>query len=82
MGVSLSQSEIEAKVQQELDLLQPYIMSHGGKITLLRVKDNQIFVKLEGTCTTCPLSFYTLTFGLEKKLKSSISPSIAVIVED
>lgn len=75
--------KIKKLIQCELDKLQPYIESHGGKIEFMELKDSVVYVKLFGTCVDCPLSFYTLTYGIERQLKSKI-PSISRVetVED
>lgn len=64
--------EIESLIIQELELLQPYILSHGGRIDFVSYQDSVVYVRLHGTCTQCPLSFYTLTHGIERQLKSKI----------
>lgn len=71
MGV-MDNSEIEQLIIQELETLQPYILSHGGRIDFVEYKNSVVYVRLHGTCTQCPLSFYTLTYGIERQLKSKI----------
>jgi Fe-S cluster biogenesis protein NfuA len=68
------------QIQAVLADLEPYIQSHGGKIELKEFKNNTVFIKFHGTCTTCPLSFYTVTYGIERHLKSKISDSLSVQV--
>ena len=70
------------KAQQELESMQEYLLSHGGSIEIVSVEGFNLFVRLQGACDTCPLSFYTITFGLEKKLKASIDPAVRVIILD
>ena len=66
-------SDIEQLIMEELDKLEPYITSHGGTIKFIKFEDSVVYVRLYGTCSQCPLSFYTLTYGLERQLKSKIS---------
>ena len=66
-------SALETLIQAELEQLQPYIASHGGSIKFVRLQDQFVYVTLHGTCQQCPLSFYTLTYGIERQLKSKIS---------
>ncbi len=68
-------NEIIAQIQQVLDELQPYITSHGGKVEFVELKDFVVYIKFYGTCVQCPLSFYTLTYGIERHIKNKI-PSI------
>ncbi|MBI2352701.1 NifU family protein [Candidatus Dependentiae bacterium] len=67
------QSEIEQLIINEIDTLQPYIASHGGRIDFVKYEHSIVYVKLEGACQQCPLSFYTLTYGIERQLKSKFS---------
>lgn len=64
--------EFDTIILQEFEALQPYILSHGGRIDFVEYKNSIVYVKLNGTCTQCPLSFYTLTHGIERQLKSKI----------
>ena len=65
------QLEID-QILQEMAALQPYIQSHGGKIDFVKYEDSIVYIKLEGACSQCPLSFYTVTYGIERHLKSKI----------
>ncbi|MCX5923627.1 MAG: NifU family protein [Candidatus Dependentiae bacterium] len=70
--------EIIVQIQQALDEIQPYIESHGGRVELVEFKDSILFIKFYGTCVQCPLSFYTLTYGIEKQLKEKIPTILRV----
>ncbi|MCX5924033.1 MAG: NifU family protein [Candidatus Dependentiae bacterium] len=76
--------EIIVQIQQALDEIQPYIESHGGRVELVEFKDSIVYVKFYGTCVQCPLSFYTLTYGIERQLKAKISAisRVEVVEED
>lgn len=66
---------IVAQIQQVLEGLQPYVTSHGGRIEFVELKDSVVFIRFYGACLSCPLSFYTLTYGVERHIKAKI-PSI------
>ena len=82
MGVTHKKDQLFIQVQKELEQMQPYVQSHGGEIELVSIKDCNVEIRLKGACDTCPLSFYTVTFGLEQRLQKLISPDIRVIVQD
>jgi Fe-S cluster biogenesis protein NfuA len=65
-------TSVVEKIKQEIKLLEPYVSSHGGQIQFVSFEDHTVFITLKGACETCPLSFYTVTLGLEQKLKSVI----------
>lgn len=46
-----------------------YIRSHGGGVELLAVQDGAVEVRLNGACTHCPASEFTLTDRFEKAVR-------------
>lgn len=63
---------IEAKVR-------PYILSHGGNIQLVKIDGNDVLVKLEGACGSCPSSVGTIKNLVEVEIKNFIHPALNVI---
>ena len=55
---------------QELfeDMVRPALQSDGGDIDLLKVEDNDVYVRLTGACSTCPSSTVTMKMGIERLL--------------
>jgi Fe-S cluster biogenesis protein NfuA len=82
MGVIHENNQLFVQVRQELEQMQPYVQSHGGEIELVSIQDYNVVVRLKGACDTCPLSFYTITFGLEQRLQKTIHSQVRVIVQD
>jgi Fe-S cluster biogenesis protein NfuA len=72
----------EARTIQELleTRINPSIASHGGHITLIDVKDDTVFVRLEGGCQGCGMADVTLRQGVEVEIKEAV-PSIAHILD-
>ncbi|MCK6507722.1 NifU family protein [Myxococcota bacterium] len=57
-------------VQEILDdMVRPALQGDGGDIALLKVEDNDIYVKLVGSCSSCPSSIMTMKMGVEALLK-------------
>lgn len=56
--------------------IRPYIEMDGGKIRLVEIRDNVVYVELAGACGTCPSSTMTLRGGVERILKRQF-PEIA-----
>lgn len=71
------------QIESILNDLRPYITSHGGDVTLVKVEDGIVFIKFSGTCVSCPLSFYTVTYGIERHIKGKIPEILRVeVVEE
>ena len=52
----------------------------GGDIELIDVKDNIVYVKLQGNCNGCPMSFSTMKLGVENTIKQ-FAPEIVEVIE-
>lgn len=66
------------QVMGVLNQVRPLIMRDGGDVELVKIEDQTVFIRLLGACTTCPISQFTVKFGIEEELKKVI-PSIKVI---
>lgn len=62
------------------DHINPQVAGHGGHISLIDVKENTAFVRLEGGCQGCSSSSATLRQGVEMEIKKLV-PSIAQVVD-
>lgn len=58
--------------------VNPAIASHGGMISLVDVKDTEVFVEMSGGCQGCALSRMTLRQGVEKMLRQAVPELTAV----
>ena len=67
------------KVTQLLnDEVNPAIAAHGGVITLVDVKDTEIYLEMSGGCQGCAMSRLTLRQGVERMLRQAIPEITAV----
>jgi len=78
----MQDSPLFLQVSKELEEMKPYLQSHLGEIEVVSIEEYNVFIRLKGACDTCPLSFYTITFGLEKRLQAAIDLAVRVIVMD
>jgi len=68
-------------VQEILDdMVRPALQGDGGDISLIRIENNNIYVKLVGACSTCPSSIMTMKLGVEALLKEEF-PSMNELVD-
>lgn len=68
-------------VQEIMDeMVRPALQGDGGDISLIKVENNDIFVKLVGSCSTCPSSIMTMKMGVEALLKEEF-PMMGSLVQ-
>jgi Fe-S cluster biogenesis protein NfuA/nitrite reductase/ring-hydroxylating ferredoxin subunit len=60
---------LEARVQEALDSVRPYMESHGGDVELLGVEEGVARLRLVGHCKGCPASQATLQTAIETALQ-------------
>lgn len=65
-GPALRLEDVQAILDE---MVRPALQGDGGDITLIKVEDNNIYVKLVGSCSTCPSSIMTMKMGVEALLK-------------
>jgi nitrite reductase/ring-hydroxylating ferredoxin subunit/Fe-S cluster biogenesis protein NfuA len=71
---------LETRVAQALELVRPYVDSHGGDVELVEVQGDTAYVRLHGSCSGCSLSAQTLKTGVESAIRSRV-PEIRSIAE-
>ncbi|MDC9722790.1 MAG: NifU family protein [Urechidicola sp.] len=76
----MNASELKTKVEAALEEIRPYLITDGGDITLIEVKDNIVKVRLEGACVGCSVNQMTLKNGVEATIKRFV-PQIEQVIE-
>ena len=66
-------------VEKALDEIRPFLMSDGGNIKLLSIKDTIVKVQLQGACTGCSVNQMTLKNGVELTIKK-FAPQIKEVI--
>lgn len=72
--------DIVKQIETVLDSLRPALQSDGGDLEFVSFDDGIVKIKLVGACVNCPISFYTLKFGIEKNLKESVADVREVVL--
>ena len=76
-----SDAELGEVVQQLLDKeVNRSIANHGGKISLVEVREGKLFITMSGGCQGCASSQVTLRQGFEVMVKR-VAPEIVEIVD-
>lgn len=72
---------IVERVQQVIDeKINPGVAGHGGRISLIDIKDHTVFVQLEGGCQGCGMADVTLKQGIEVMIKEAV-PEIEEVLD-
>jgi len=71
----------EDRVRAVLDELRPMLRADGGDIALVSTDEDRgrVEVHLKGACSSCAASIYTMSMGVETRLKERI-PTIREVV--
>ena len=76
-----SDTELGVVVQALLDReVNRSIANHGGKISLLHVRDGRLFITMSGGCQGCASSQVTLRQGFEVMV-NRVAPDITAIID-
>ena len=72
----------EARAIQQIltERINPSIASHGGRITLVDVQDDTVYVRLEGGCQGCGMADVTLKQGVAQEIQRSV-PAITQVLD-
>ncbi len=68
-------------VEEALDLVRPYIESHGGAVEVLDVEEGVVRLRMSGACDGCAASAVTLQRGIETALRDGYPGFKEVIAE-
>ncbi len=78
---SLLENPIAARVQRVIDeSINPSVASHGGRVSLMDVRDTRIFVQLSGGCQGCGMADVTLKQGIEETILREV-PEVTEVLD-
>lgn len=70
-----------ATIQRILDdRINPAVAAHGGHISLVDVRENTTYIRLEGGCQGCGMADVTLKQGIEHEIKRAV-PTIKAVLD-
>jgi Fe-S cluster biogenesis protein NfuA len=73
--------EIRRAVEELLDReVNPSVASHGGKISVVDVKDKNLYIAMSGGCQGCAASQVTLKQGVEVMVRRVV-PEVRAIID-
>ena len=79
--VGINDDDDDDTVQMIKELLdtriRPTVMEDGGDLIFINFKDGVVYLKMQGSCTSCPSSMVTLKNGVQNMLQFYI-PEVCV----
>ncbi len=71
------------RVERALELVRPYMRSHGGEVEVLEIEDSGlVHLRLQGACQTCAASSATLKNGIEAALREGLEGFTGMVVHE
>jgi NifU-like protein len=68
--------EVEQTIEEKI---RPLLQQDGGDVELVDIKDQLVYVRLEGACSGCPGASVTLKKMVEQTLKDQVDDRIRII---
>jgi Fe-S cluster biogenesis protein NfuA len=68
--------EIEALLDERI---RPYLAGDGGWLEILELANNQLSIRYEGACGSCPSSLTGTLMAIENMIREEIDPAISVV---
>jgi Fe-S cluster biogenesis protein NfuA len=68
--------EIEALLDERI---RPYLAGDGGWLEIVDLAENQLSIRYEGACGSCPSSLTGTLMAIENMIREEIDPDISVV---
>jgi Fe/S biogenesis protein NfuA len=80
LGSEPPSGELAQRVMQFIDAqINPAVAAHGGRIALVDVRDDVVYVQLSGGCQGCGMATVTLKQGVERMIREAFPEVVEVI---
>jgi Fe-S cluster biogenesis protein NfuA len=73
---------MENEVQKIIDEVRPYIIMHGGDVSLINIEKGVVKLKVTGACAGCSMSDLTFDTMLGGMLKEKVPEVKKIIIEN
>ena len=73
--------ELRGRIEEVLESeVNPAVAGHGGVVTLIDVRKNDVFIKMGGGCQGCGMASVTLKYGVETAIRQAV-PEVGAIYD-
>ena len=77
-GMELTVENVEEVIDE---YIRPGVAADGGDIQLIKIEDNDVYVKLTGACQSCSSAIMTMKMGVEALLREEF-PSMRELIDE
>lgn len=74
----LIRADLRTRVARVIDMVRPYMQSHGGNVEFADLTPGTVWVRMSGACSGCSMSAQTLRNSVEEALKEHIPEPLKV----
>ncbi len=64
--------DFETRARKAINKLRPFLQMDGGDMEIIAIEDNNVLIRLQGACQSCPSSTMHMKYGIETALKKEI----------
>lgn len=68
----LVRADLQTQVSRVIEMVRPYMQSHGGDVSFVKLEGKTVYVSLSGSCDGCSMSSVTLKNTVEESLKEHV----------
>lgn len=75
----MTEEELVIHIKHLIDeRIRPAVKQDGGDIVFQSFKDGVVYVKMQGSCSSCPYAMITLKEGVERVIREYVPEVISV----
>lgn len=74
----LVRADLRTRVARVIEMVRPYMQSHGGDVELVEVTPEKVLVRMSGACNGCSMSAQTLRNSVEEAIREHIPEKLLV----
>lgn len=68
-------------VDKVLDEVRPYLLADGGDVEVAAVEAGNVYLTLQGSCSSCASSSVTMKMGIERALKAAYGDRLKEVIQ-
>ena len=72
-------SELQARVEEALNQLRPFLEADGGNVSIVEItEDKTVRLELQGACKSCSMRMMTFKAGIEEAVRRA-APEVKAV---